>query len=179
MRFLIRLKYIIVLIVLCFLVSCEQREITKKEIDSFINKYEKEDFSVFKGFTIEIRQHTLTETIYIVRENQKNNIGTTLFFVTFNKWSNNISEISKRDALHDVFVKGTLTDEELSTIIQEYTKYNFVYLKVDNENNIFINPFEIERRPFLLKLNKNSNVSIVKMYNYTFNQYEDNWYIRE
>ncbi|MGQ8869353.1 hypothetical protein [Myroides sp. TSA_177.3] len=179
MRFLIRLKYIIVLIALCFFVSCEQREITKKEIDSFINKYGKEDFSVFKGFTIEIRQHTLTETIYIVRENQKDNIGTTLFFVTFNKWSNNISEISKREALHDVFVKGTLTDEALSAIIQEYTKYNFVYLKVDNENNIFINPFEIERRPFLLKLNKNSNDSIVKMYNYTFNQYKDNWYIRE
>ncbi|MDM1046593.1 hypothetical protein HX004_17400 [Myroides sp. 1354] len=169
----------IVLIVLCVFVSCEQREITKKEIDSFINQYGKEDFSVFKGYTIEIRQHTFTETIYIVSENQEDNIGTTLFFVTFNKWSNNISEISKRDALHDVFVTGTLTDEELTTIIKEYTKYNFVYLKVDKENNIFINPFEMERRPFLLKLNKNSNTPMVKMYNYTFNQYENDWYVRQ
>lgn len=160
-----------------FVISCRRSDdnISKKDIDAFITKYQNVDFSEFRNYFIAIRQITITgEIIYIVSKTEED---LPPYFVHFNKLRKKAIEIDN-SLLIERGYKAYFKNREIKRLIIKFHKYGFHLLGVDMDNNVFINPFQVNSPAILLRLNKSINKdTIIKGYNYI--RYKDNWYLRE
>ncbi|MDR2123178.1 MAG: hypothetical protein LBP34_08645, partial [Flavobacteriaceae bacterium] len=145
-----------------------------QDIGSFIEKYQNEDFSEFRGASIAIRQGRFNETRYMVTK-----IGSNLpvYFVIYNEFKDSIEKINKsllqKEKINDYF-----TDEEIKNLINNFRRYDFGLLGVDNEGNVLINPFEINSPAILLRVSKQTGEKEIRK-GYVFKHYKGNWYIRK
>lgn len=152
--------------------SCQNSK--KQDIDSVISKYNSSDFSNFKGSFIAVREKSISETIYILGDSEGNK---PLYFIEYDEIKNKIilinNSILKRMKVPDYF-----SSEEIKKLISLFRKYDFVLLSVDEDNNVFINPFEINSPALLIRFNKLPNAESVKK-GYLYKQYKGNWYLKE
>ncbi|MDO5655060.1 MAG: hypothetical protein Q4G27_02850 [Flavobacteriaceae bacterium] len=175
------IKVLSILLQAFVLFSCNQNSndnnfIKKRmsEIDIFIAKYSDTDFSEFKNSFIAIRQKDRNEVIYLVQR-PENNLP--VYFVTYDLQKKNITDIN-RSMLEKNGVEDYYTDEDIVNLVNLFRKYDFALLQVDNDNNVFINPFEINSPAILLRLNSETNEKTIKK-GYVYTHYKNNWYVRK
>ncbi|UZT99836.1 hypothetical protein ODZ84_09850 [Chryseobacterium fluminis] len=154
------------------LYSCQNSRNT--DIDSVISKYDNHNFSLFKGSFIAIRQEYPTEIIYIIGDLEGNK---PLYFVHYNAVQNSITKINN-SLLQKYNMDDYFDKEKINKLIINFRKYNFKLLSVDENDNVFINPFEINSPAILLKVPKASGVERIRM-GYFYKKYKANWYIIE
>lgn len=152
--------------------SCQNSK--KQDIDSVISKYNNFDFSDFKGSFIAIRQKNSSETTYMLGDSEGNK---PLYFIEYDEISGKIilinNSILKKTKVPDYF-----SNEEIKKLITLFRKYDFVLLSVDGDDNVFINPFEINSPALLIRFHKLPNTERVKK-GYPYKQYKGNWYLKE
>lgn len=167
-----KLIYIFSLISVC---SCQNsKTISRGEIDNFVKKYQAEEFPEFKNVSIVIRQRTLTSTIYVL-DKQGENLP--VYFITYNEWLNKITEINS-SLLKEQKVSDYFTKSQITVLINRFRQLNFCLLSIDNQDNVFINPFYPSSPPCLIRLGKTSRVEMLKVSG-DFKPYKDNWYINQ
>lgn len=154
------------------LYSCQNSK--KQDIDSVVAKYNKSDFSVFKKSLVAIRQKNSSETIYMVGDSEGNK---PLYFVDYDEIKDKIITINK-SMLEKSKVSDYLSNEEIEKLITSFRKYDFVLLSVDEDNNVFINPFEINSPALLIRFDKLPKKGRVKK-GYLYKKYSGNWYVKE
>lgn len=143
-------------------------------IDSFVKKYQTEEFSEFKNVFIVIRQRTLTSTIYILDKTGEN---LPVYVVTYNEWLNKITEINN-SLLKEQKVNDYFTERQITTLIYSFRRFNFCLLGVDKQDNVFINPFYASSPACLIRLGKTPRIDMLKVSG-DFKPYKDNWYINQ
>ncbi|WP_312300654.1 hypothetical protein [Chryseobacterium sp.] len=167
-------KFFKIIFFLSFVVFYSCQNSKTQDIDSVISKYDDTDFSVFKGAFIAIRQRNSSETTYMLGDSEGNN---PLYFIEYDEMTNKIilinNSILKKAKIPDYF-----SNEEIEKLITYFRKYDFVLLSVDKDNNVFINPFEINSPALLIRFNKLPNTEKIKK-GYAYKQYTGNWYLKE
>lgn len=164
------------LMVVCF--SC--REIRNDHVDngklnSFISSYDKTDFTKFKNAFIGIRQKKGKDITYIIQNITKN---LPVYLVTYDEVRNVIIKID-RTALAKSNIEDYYTEEEIGGLIQSFRKYDFALIQVDSNDNVFINPWEINTPALLLRLNEFPPKEDTVRKGYVYKKYKDNWYIKK
>ena len=143
-----------------------------KDYDSFIKKYDNYDFSIFKNTNITYRDSDGTINIYVFTNKEGNK---PVYFVHFDKLKNIITSID-RSMLKKANFKDYYTDEQISTLMNDFMKYDFYILGSDNEGNVFINPYKVNSPPFFLRLKEKTGKDTIKK-GFTYKRYKKNWYI--
>lgn len=174
-------KFLSISLFVLALFSCNQKSnnrMTSEEktnnIDLFIKKYNQTDFSEFKNAFVTIRQKDHNEVIYLIHKFEN---SLPVYFVTYDLQQNSITNIN-RDLLKKSGIEDYYTDETISNLVYSFQKYDFGLLGVDSNNNVFINPFEINTPAVLLRLSSKTNEKQLKK-GYTYTHYKDNWYLRD
>ncbi|MGJ1448748.1 hypothetical protein ACR79S_20280 [Sphingobacterium spiritivorum] len=172
-----KITYLILFFMLIvFFVTCRRitpKKIEINEINAFISKYETVDFNEFKGAFIAIRQRNLNSIIYIVQNISKDY---PIYIVKYDLLKDTISEID-RTALKKKDTEDYYTQKEISKLICNFRKYNFALLKVDSNNNVFINPWQIGDPAILLRMREESAKETIKI-GFVYKKYNNRWYIR-
>ena len=154
------------------LYSCNNREVSNKDIDNFILKYDNENFENLKGISIFQRSRGINEIVYGIGKYQENK---PLYFVEFNVLKESITEINRK-LLEKDSVQDYLTEIEINNAVATIRKYDFFLLSVDSSKNVFINPFIANQPPYFLRLEEETGDSTIKK-GYVYKLYRDNWYI--
>lgn len=157
-----------------FAVFCSCQNSKKQDIDSIISKYNDFDFSNFKESFIAIRQKNNSETIYILGDSEGNK---PLYFIEYDEVKGKIVKINK-SMLKKAKITDYFNDKEIEKLISHFRKYDIVLLSVDEDNNVFINPFEINSPALLIRFDKLPNTKRLKK-GYFYKQYKGNWYLKE
>jgi len=152
--------------------SCQSSK--DQNIDSVISKYNDTDFSIFKKSFIAIRQENSSETIYMLGASEANK---PLYFIEYNEVINKITNINK-SLLEKTKTPDYFSNEKIEKLITYFRKYDIVLLSVDEDNNVFINPFEINSPALLIRFDKSPNAERVKK-GYSYKKYKENWYLKE
>lgn len=157
-----------------FTFSCQKNDkvISKKTIDDFIEKYQTESFLELKNVTIYVRQKDLQNTTYILQKNEGN---LPVYIVTYNEWINEITEVNN-SVLKGKKVADYFTRNQIAYLINKFRVYNFCMLSMDKQENVFINPFYPDNPAFFLRLGKTSKLKPSKLSG-DFKQYKDSWYV--
>lgn len=152
--------------------SCQNSR--TQDIDFVISKYDDTDFSVFKGSFIAIRQKNSSETTYMLGDSDGNK---PLYFIEYDEITDKIILINnlilKKTKIPDYF-----SNKEIEKLITNFRKYDFALLSVDEDHNVFINPFDINSPALLIKFYKLPNKERV-IKGYPYKQYKGNWYLKE
>jgi len=148
--------------------GCSSKDVSSNDIVQFINEHATEDFNQFKHYTIAIRQNNMFETIYLVSDSDSN-IDKPICFVTVNKFSGNIEDVDiKSDSDKITVIKG---------LINRYQSYNYPYLSVDKDSNVYINPFYVDMKPYFLFYKSGNGPKKIKSNFAVFKHYQGNCYI--
>ena len=136
--------------------------------DDVIKKYNKVDFSVFKNKFIAIRSTNLLYTTFIINDTSPN----WPYFVKYNNFTKKIiKKWSKGNSNID------FTEKQIKQMIDRLKKLKLFLIKVDKDNNVFINPYNINSPPLFLRVNKYNNIDTIKK-GFIFIHYKNNWYIK-
>lgn len=167
------LNRIILLLIFSLILSCEfNKKVSVEDMNTFISKYDTTSFSQFKGVFIHLRQTTPISDIYVLG---KTNQDLAIYFITYNFILGKITKIDKSD-----FIKRKIpeyySDSEIKRIIDDFRKYDFALLGVDNDENIFINPFEYNTPPFFLRVKNKTNQDTIRN-GFFYKHYKGNWYL--
>jgi len=160
------------LLIMTFIISCQNNSNIKMKRDKFIEKYQNENFSEFKNTFICVRQNNIIELIYMVGKFEGK---LPMYFVTYNIIRSEVTQINK-SALKEANIDDYFTDEEIKSLISNFRKYDFYLLGVDTGNNVFINPYNVNSPPYFLRLKTLTNEKSIKK-GYIYDQYKNNWYI--
>jgi hypothetical protein len=161
------------LLILFFTMTC-QNESKRNDIDSIIKKYDKTDFSFFKNTFVGVREQSRNEITYIIEKSEGN---LPVYFITYSTSKESVIDINKT-ALKERNIGDYFTDEEISGLIENFRKLNLSLLQVDEQENVFINPFKINEPAILLRLANPSDKEEVRK-GFVYRHYKDNWYIRK
>lgn len=167
------MKNIFLLINIVVLSSCHYKTISPKTLDDFTKRYQNERFSKFKNTAIFIRSEDFINTIYVIDKGDGKNLP--VYFVTYNKWLNKITEINNK-MLKEQGIPDYFTSTQIASIINNLRMYKFSLLCVDAQNNIFINPFYINNPAVFLRMDKGSHIDFKKVSG-NFIHYKGNWYV--
>lgn len=154
------------------LYSCNNREVSNKDIDNFILKYDNENFENLRGLSIFQRSRGINEIVYGIGKYQENK---PLYFVEFNVLKKSITKIN-RTLLEKDSVQDYLTEIEINNAVETIRQYDFFLLSVDSSKNVFINPFIANQPAYFLRLEEETGDSTIKK-GYAYKLYKDNWYI--
>lgn len=154
---------------LCVLYSCTDRS----SIDKIIERFDKVDFKPLQNTSVYYRSRgeNNNSSIYVVNVFDQDSCSP--YFVEFDKSQNKILNIND-SLVWKSCGHNYLNHFEIETILREYLKYNLLLLQVDNDGNVYINPYK-QDFPILLRKVPNSNPKYLKRYK----KYKGNWYIRE
>jgi len=170
-------RFVITILIFVFLMMCNFSCSNAQEtgdIDSFINKYQHEDFKIFKGISIFQRSANVNEVVYGVGVAQNN---LPLYFVSFDLITQKISEINTAN-LKQANVKSYLTEADIEKYILAIRKYGFFRIAVDDSSNLYVNPFKPNAPPLLLRLHVPTSEPTVRK-GYVYNHYKGSWYINK
>jgi len=162
-----KLKYLIIIALTNIFSSCN-----RQDIDNLIEKYNKEDFSKFKDRSIYFRSSgsNSNTSIYFVNSYE---VNCSPYVVEVNNKDFSIIEIKNHLVLKSCD-KDFLMKKEIETIINEFAKYKFYLLEVDNEGNVFIKQNRVED-PMIMRKDENSDFKEMNK----FINYKGNWYIEK
>ncbi|MFB9842557.1 hypothetical protein [Mucilaginibacter ginsenosidivorans] len=177
------LAYIFIAILICScrhgnknnftdVVGADNKKIPKAEIDNLVKKYQTEDFSAFKNVVITIGLSDSFKTTYTLNRFNKNSA---VYFVTVNESKNKITGITNPE-LQQQKGKDYFTASQIDVLINKFRKLDFKFLSVDDDSDVFINPFYAGHPPCLIRLAKKSNLNSLKITS-DFKHYKDDWYI--
>lgn len=169
-------KNIKILLLLLLFTSCKETtntNISRKQIDLFIETYQNVNFVKYQNKYIYIRQITPINIIYIIGEPSDKYMP--FYSAKYNKILRKVTKIN-RTRLDEIKFPDYFTDKEIKDLVYDVNKFHFAYLMVDSLNNIFINPFMIMSPPLFLRNESLSKNNIVLQKD-TFCYYKDNWYI--
>ena len=155
--------------------SCgNNRENKMIDVDAFIAKYKEESFSNLKDIFISQRSADRSEVVYVIERFGGNQ---PVYFVTYDLNKKSVTEIDN-SRLKDANVQDYFTHDEISLYIDIFRKYNFYLLGVDNDSNLYVNPFYADEPPYLLRLKTGTKDSTVRK-GYVYELYKDNWYLNK
>lgn len=158
----------ITFIISFFCTSCK----VNKDYDSFIDKYQNYNFSLYKNTNITYRDSYDTTNIYVLT----NKVGNKpVYFIHYDKAKKLITEIDRK-MLKKANIPDYYTDEQIKIIIDDFIKYDFYILGCDEEGNVYINPYKSNTPPFFLRLKDKKSKETIKM-GFTYKHYKRNWYI--
>lgn len=177
------IKYIFLLLLLNFLFSCtlkqDNNEVTMSTIDSIINKYDKIDYSCFKGFHIIYRENRFyNKAIFITPadSNQQWYFGANINLFGAIKISG--------DSIFEMKLKNKeFNMKNIKRIFEEFSNLGLLYLKVKNDGNVFLSPYSFER-PLLLRINtsiypnRNDKIQFESGDGH-YTHIKDNWYLHD
>jgi hypothetical protein len=159
--------FIIIVILFCFSISCKS---DKKSMDKIISNYYTTNFSNLKNIFIENRGMNNEDIILIVSKYNQHNCNPYIIWV--NSKTKEISKIDDKLPVRDC--GAYFTNVEIKTYVDYFLKQNFMVLGVDNEDNVYINPYYYDV-PILLRKSKKSNPKDLK----DFKLYKGDWYIKK
>jgi hypothetical protein len=168
-------RFVITILIFTFLVmvsfSCSNAQ-QPADIDSFINKYQHEDFEIFKGISVFQRSASVNEVVYGVGAFQQK---LPIYFVSFNLITQKISEINDAN-IKKANIKSYLTEADIEKYISEIRKYGFYLIAVDDSSNLYVNPFKPNAPPLLLRLHTQTSLPTVRK-GYVYDIYKGSWYV--
>lgn len=165
-------SFIILYIFLCLPFCTNTQDGNKKNIDAFIANYNSQDFSVFRGISIVQRSASITEVVYEVNKLESN---LPVYFVSYDRGSEKITRINN-PGLKRKNTADYLSADEIEKYIKAFRNYKFFLLAVDNDNNLYVNPFHENAPPYLLRLNKSITDSIVRK-GFVYEHYKGSWFV--
>lgn len=125
-----------------------EKKISKTELDNFIKDYQNKDFLEFKNVVISAGLREPTRTTYTINKGDL-----PMYFVSVNESKNEITGIInpglKQQKVSDYFSQNQITD-----LIHISRKLNFCFLSVNNNDDVFINPFYPSNSPCLIRSGK-------------------------
>lgn len=166
----------IVYVTFVFLLSCSSvgKKNSALSKDEFIQRYEKEDFSILTNVFIAVRNENTNKTIYMV---QKFDGDFPVYFVTYNNLTERIININ-REQLLKAEVRDYFSTDQISEYISFFRQFDFCLLGVDADSNVFINPYYCQSPPYFLRLNNHSNEKTIDE-GYLYGHFNGNWYINK
>lgn len=160
---------IIAAILFCFCcVACNTKQ---QKLDAIISKYQTEDFTAFKNTSIAFKSGSdAKQAVYLLK---KYNFDVIPYLVTYDFEKQAVTNINKQ-ALQAAGVEDYLSAGQIEALIVKFINYKFPLLQVDIEGNVFINPFEANAPPLLLRSVGTGNPQTIM-----YEHYKDDWYLRK
>ena len=116
----------------------------------------------------------MNEVIYVVGKFEGNK---PVYFVTYDLSKKALVQIDNTK-LKEANVKEYFTGDEIGNYIEIIRKYGFYLLGVDENNNLYVNPFYKNEPPYFLRLNSIIKDTTVRK-GYVYELYRDNWYLNK
>lgn len=157
--------YYVVSVFVCLLCySCKEKNYSK-----VVDRLNTENFDEIKGYSIHYRSPGKSKgsSIYVV---SKYNSTCSPYFVEINDKDVSVLEVNRGNILENCN-RVNLGQEQLKQLIESFVRYDVVLATVDNNGNVFINPFS-QDKPTLIKKNTDSldTTGFKKIY--------DNWFAK-
>ncbi|MCD7971331.1 MAG: hypothetical protein LUG18_01480, partial [Candidatus Azobacteroides sp.] len=149
----------------------EKLIISQEEKDSIIYVYENQDFSGLENISIGILEEGKSMIIYFISKRNEEN-----YILKYNLKESVISKFSYFDIPEG---EKILSEEELTSIIENFRKYGIYMLEIDEEKNIYINPYEINAPPYYMKCKSDTTKQLLEKNDFIYEKYKDNWYINK
>lgn len=159
-------------IFLCLSFCTSTQDLSKNDIDSFIAKYNGQDFSAFRGVSIIQRSTSIAEVVYEVNKMEGN---LPAYFVSYDLEKRKLKRINN-PGLKRKNAADYLTASEIEKCIKDFRNYKFFLIAVDNDNNLYVNPFYENAPPYLLRLDKSIADSIIRK-GFVYEKYKDRWFV--
>lgn len=166
------LRLITIMSLLPFVSGCLNNNRTHSDIDQFIAAFENEDFVQFKNISITLKSKSANKAIYILI---KTNSNLPAYIITYDLVKKRIMEID-HSMLAKAGIEDYFTDAQLSNYIETFRKYDFYVLSVDNDCNVYLNPFYANQPVCLMRI-KNSSYHNIIQKGYLYEQYKGRWYL--
>lgn len=156
-------KLFIFIIIVC---SCNEERKYVKVIDRLNNT----DFSSIKNMAIHYRSKgkSKNSSIYAVNEYGS---SCSPYFVEINNESNEIINVTRGSMTENC---AEFEEEKLRLSILEFLKYKVILVQVDNESNVYINPFAQEKANIIRKESISDETLKVR----GFKNLKNKWYIK-
>lgn len=145
---------------------------TPSNIDHFIKEFENENFVQFKNISISLKSKSLNRAVYILI---KTNNNLPAYIITYDLTNKRILEID-HSMLAKAGLADYLTDSQISAYIEAFRKYDFYLMSVDNDCNVYINPFYANQPVCLMRLNTPAHHGTIQK-GYLYEQYKGRWYV--
>jgi hypothetical protein len=165
------LRVIAFLSILPFFSGCVENK-SFSDIDQFIRQFENEDFVQFKNISITLKSKNLNKAIYILI---KTNSNLPAYIITYDLVKKHIVEID-HSLLAKAGIEDYFSDHQLANYIDAFRKYDFYLMSVDNDCNVYVNPFHANQPICLMRLNTSVHQGMVQK-GYLYEQYKGRWYI--
>jgi hypothetical protein len=165
------LRLITFISILPFFSGCLENK-TPPNVDHFIKQFENESFIQFKNISITLKNKSLTKAVYILI---KTNSNLPAYIITYDLVKKRILEID-HSMLAKAGIEDYFTDFQLSDYIEAFRKYDFYLMSVDNDCNVYINPFYANQPVCLMRLNTSVHYGMIQK-GYLYEQYKGRWYI--
>ena len=160
------MKFILAILLLVFCQSCYKTE-HKLNIE-FVEKYGKDDFSIFKNKSLFVRGFDNNNgTIIFISDRKQEKKCSAPYVIIIDNKTKKIKSTS-RNLLESTCVIDSVLFQKLSLLFYEY---NINYLSVDSNSNVSIKPLFFEGKSNLIKFSNTQNLT-TKEYKNIKNQ----WY---
>lgn len=156
------------LLVLSTLLSCQKKYVAIEEV---IERFDDVDFSSLRGKAIHFRSggHSRETGIYFVFSDS---VNCAPYAVEYSRMSDSIVNIDSN--LVVAHCEGCrISEGEIRSAMKRFIRYGVVFLHVDHEGNVFINP-DSQDSPRYLRISLYTHPSQFSEYRL----YRDHWYVR-
>ena len=150
--------------------SCDNRK--EADIDTFIVKYAREDFSFFRGISIFQRSAGINDIIYGIG---LSGAEKPLYFVEYDLIQEEVTTINNI-LVKEAGYNDYLTNQQIEKYISNFRRYKFYLLSVDDSNNVFVNPYSANSPALLMRMHHANGEKIVRK-GFVYELYKGNWYL--
>jgi hypothetical protein len=158
---------LIVLILLNTLQSCNSQNSNYNDV---LDRFNGEDFTCLKGVFVNIRGNIKNDTVVLMMSKYRFKYSPYIIRASYS--NKEVLEIDSKLANRDS--NNYFSEDEIKTFTKCFLKYKLEVLAVDNDGNVYINPYQQET-PILLR---KSIYSIPIDFN-QYKLYKGNWYIKK
>lgn len=165
------LRLITLISILPFVSGCLNNK-SHSNIDQFISAFENEDFVQFKNISIIRKSKNQGKAVYIL---MKTNNNLPAYIITYDLAKKRILEID-HSMLAKAGIEDYFTDTQLSNYIEAFRKYDFYVMNVDNDGNVYMNPFYPNQPVCIMRTSTSSQRGMLQK-GYLYEQYKGRWYL--
>jgi len=164
-------KKVCFLILLWVFVSSCKSAFDRADVDKFITRYNKEDFSEFANIQISLNHNYFISKHYLISK-----IGEQYppYTVTFNVLKGKVTSVNR------LFLMGTkdyLSNRDIDKLARRMEDYGFCLLRVDSLGSVYINPFQVYSEPILIKAPQQKQERF-KYDEYLYKRYKGAWFLK-
>lgn len=165
------LRLITILSILPLISGCLENK-APSNVDHFIKQFDNEDFIKFKNISITLKSKNVNKAVYILL---KTNHHLPAYIITYDLAKKRIEEID-HSMLAKAGIEDYFTDLQLSDYIESFRKYDFYVMSVDNDCNVYVNPFYPNQPVCLMRLSASAKNGLIQK-GYLYEQYKGRWYL--